>query len=98
MYVVRDVFRCKPGHAKSIAERFNKMLPIVTKMKGVQSGRVLVDSVASYWTVVLEIDVESLAAYESEMTQYGSSKEAQEIMKGYMDEVQEGRREIFRVA
>lgn len=98
MYVVRDVFRCKPGHAKSIADRFKKMIPIVTKMKGVQSGRVLVDSIASYWTVVLEIEVESLAAYESEMTQYGSSNEAQEIMKGYMDEVQEGRREIFRVA
>lgn len=97
MYVVRDVFRCKPGHSKSVADRFKKSFPLMQKMKGFVSARVLVDSVASYWTVVLEMEVDSLSDFERQMTEYSASPEFREAMKGYMDEVDGGHREIFKI-
>lgn len=54
MYVVRDVFRGKPGHSKSVAERFKQSFPLMKKMKGFVSARVLIDYVASYWTWCLK--------------------------------------------
>lgn len=97
MYVVRDVFRCKPGHSKPVAERFKKSFPLMQKMKGFVSARVLVDYVTSYWTVVLEIEVQSLADFERQMDEYSASPEFREAMKGYMDEVDGGHREIFKI-
>jgi tRNA-dihydrouridine synthase len=58
---------------------------------------VLVDYVTSYWTVVMEIEVESLAEFEKQMTEYSASQEFRDLMKGYMDEVDGGHREIFKV-
>jgi heme-degrading monooxygenase HmoA len=97
MYVVRDIFRCKPGHSKSVAERFKKSFPLMQKMKGFVSARVLIDYVTSYWTVVLEIEVESLGDFERQMNEYSASPEFREAMKGYMDEVDGGHREIFKI-
>ena len=98
MYVVRDVFRCKPGHSKSVVEKFKKTLPLMQKMKGYISARVLIDYVTSYWTVVLEVEVESLGDFERQMNEYSASLEFREVMKGYMEEVDGGHREIFRIA
>jgi heme-degrading monooxygenase HmoA len=97
MYVVRDVFRCKPGHSKSVADRFKKSFPLMQKMKGFVSARVLVDYVANYWTVVLEMEVESLGDFERQMTEYSASPEFREAMKGYMDEVDGGSREVYKI-
>jgi heme-degrading monooxygenase HmoA len=98
MYVVRDVFRCKPGHSKSLAERFKKSQHLAQKLKGFVSARVLIDYVASYWTVVLEFEVKSLEDFEMQMNEYSASPEFREAMKGYMDEVDGGHREIFKIA
>ena len=97
MYLVRDVFRCKPGHSKAMSDRFKNTLPLMKKMKGFVSARVLVDYVASYWTVVLEAEVENLADFERQMAEYSASPEFREAMKGYMDEVDGGHREIFKI-
>jgi hypothetical protein len=97
MYVIRDVFRCKPGHSKSVAEKFKNAVALEKKKKGSSSGRVLVDFIADYWTVVFETQVETLAQFEQEMAEYASSSEMRDVMKGYMDEVEGGHREIFRV-
>ncbi len=67
------------------------------KMKGFKGARILVDYVADYWTVVLETEIESLGDLEAQMNEYGSSKELQESMKGYMEEVEGGHREVFRI-
>lgn len=48
MYLVRDVFRCKPGQSNTVAEKFKKGLPMMEKMSGFESGRILVDFVANY--------------------------------------------------
>ncbi len=93
MYLVRDVFRCKPGKAGAVAEKFKQ----VNALMGPRSSRVLVDAVATYWTVVLEAEVEDLAAFEQEMRAYRDTPGVQEAMAGYMDLVDGGHREIFRV-
>ena len=97
MYVIRDVFRCKPGQAKELAARFKRVIPILERDDGFRRTRVMVDAVADYWTVVIEGDVESLAEFEQHLTQFGARPEVREIMSGYMDLVEGGHREIWRV-
>ena len=96
MYLIRDVFRCKPGKAKDLVAIFKNARPHMERM-GVSGARVMTDSVSTYWTVVLELEVESMAAYEEILSGRQASPELGEIMKGYMDCVSGGHREIFKV-
>ena len=98
MYVVRDVFQCKPGKAKDIVEKFRKAFDSMKNDDGFRSPRILVDAVAGYWTVVLETEVDSLAQFELHMQSYASQPEVRAAMDGYMDLVNGGHREIFRIA
>ena len=97
MYVVRDVFRCKPGKAKDLASRFKRLLPSLEKEDRFRNGKVMVDAVADYWTVVLEAEIESLDLFEKHMNEFSQRPEVQEVMAGYMDLVEGGHRELFRV-
>lgn len=97
MFLVRDVFKCKPGQAKNIIERFQKSMALLEGTEGFNSFRILVDYVASYWTVVLESEVEDLAQFDRHMREWGDRKDVQEVMRGYMDSVESGYREIFRI-
>lgn len=92
MYIVRDVFTAKPGKANALAEKFTAAKPHF-QGEGISVGKIMVDSVASYWTVVLEMEVEDLDAYFN----LAENPSAREAMEGYMEFVQEGYREIFRV-
>lgn len=98
MFVVRDVFRCKPGKAKELVEKFKRTIGTMERDDRFTNVRIMVDAVADYWTVVLESDVASLADFEQHMSEYGTRPEVREAMAGYMDLVIEGRREIFRLA
>lgn len=93
MFVIRNVFKCKPGQAKNLIERFQESMAL---MEGVKY-RVLVDYVANFWTVVLEIETEDIMGYEQQLNEYGSRADVQEAMSGYMDLVESGYREIFRI-
>jgi len=97
MYVVRDVFRCKPGKSRQAAEIFKLALPLMQKKGGMRNGRILLDMVADYWTVVLEAEVENLAEFEREFELYGKSEEMKKAVQGYLDCVEGGRREILRI-
>jgi quinol monooxygenase YgiN len=97
MYRVRDIFQCKPGKAKELADRFKKTIPSMESEDSFLNCRVLVDAVASYWTVVLEAEFQSLADFERHMAEYSSRADVREAMAGYMDLVEGGRREIFKI-
>jgi hypothetical protein len=97
MYVIRDIFRCKPGQAKELAERLKRTIPVMARDDRFLNARVMVDAVADYWTVVLEADCESLADFERHMREYGTRPEVREAMAGYMELVEGGRREIWRL-
>jgi len=97
MYVIRDSFTCKPGMSRKLAEMFKATASSMEQLDGFRNARVMVDAVAGYWSVVLEYDVESLEQFEREMAAFGSRPEIRKSMEGYMDLVQGGKREIFRI-
>jgi hypothetical protein len=69
---------------------------------GMPSMRIMTDFAAErYWTLVAEMEVESLEAFEAMMKDpHGSEadlKEYEKIMDGYHDLVDHGKREIYRI-
>lgn len=98
MRVVRNVFKCKPGKAKELIEKSKKANELMRNAGAIIRERVLVDEVATFWTVVIETEVEDMAKFEEMMKEYGSREDVQQAMAGYMDLVDGGYREIFRVA
>jgi hypothetical protein len=94
MFIVRNVFRCKPGQAKNVIDKFKAALPI---MQQIAKHRILVDQVASFWTVVIETETEDLSEFEKILQDRSQAKEVQNAMSGYMDYVDSGYREIYRV-
>jgi uncharacterized protein (DUF427 family) len=56
----------------------------------------MTDVVSNYWTVVLEGEVENLAAFENHRG-FTSQEKVKEIMASYMDLVGGGKREIFQI-
>lgn len=98
MFVVRNVFKCKPGKAKTLIEKVKKVNDLMVAAGAVNNQRVLVDEVASFWTVVIENEVDDMTKFAESMQQYGSREDVQEAMSGYMDLVDSGYREIFKIA
>lgn len=97
MLLIREIFHCKPGKVRPMVEKFLAMAKLGEK-KGWGKMRVMTDvSAERYWTVVAEMEVQSLEAWMS-MGQGGDDeKEFEAIMKGYHDLVDQGRREIYTI-
>jgi hypothetical protein len=101
MYLVRDIMYCKPGKVRPMVEKFTAMSKLSERM-GMPKMRIMTDMVAErYWTVVSEMEVPNLKAFEDMMANpQGSAedmKEFENIMKGYHDLVDHGKREIYKV-
>jgi hypothetical protein len=96
MYLVRDIFNAKPGKAKDLVAKFKALAPYMTEM-GMKGMRVMTDAVTDYWTVVAESEVDSLDAYFDMGQRERGDARIGEIMQGYMDLVEGGRREVFRI-
>jgi hypothetical protein len=56
----------------------------------------MTDVVSNYWTVIQEIEIESLVVWEK-MSGFTSKPEVLEILKDYMILVEGGHREIFKI-
>jgi hypothetical protein len=95
--LIRDIMYCKPGKVRPMVEKFLKIAKL-GESKGMGKMRVLTDvSAERYWTVVAEMEVPSLEAFMA-MTQGGEDMKAfEDIMKGYHDLVDHGRREIYTI-
>lgn len=103
MLLVREIMHCKPGKVKPLVEKFVAMSALMEKA-GQGKMRVMTDLVGErYWTIVGEFEVESLDAFEKMMSGQDnqmdeeSMKEMEELMKGYHDLVDHGRREIYKL-
>jgi hypothetical protein len=97
MYVIRNVFKCKPGKSRALIEKFQAAHGLMKKDIHLED-RILVDEVAGFWTVVVEVNVENIAEFEDRMKERGTRDDVQQAMAGYMDLVDGGYREVFRVA
>ena len=97
MFLVRDIMFCKPGQVRPMVQKF-LALDNLGRQIGFGAMRVMTDvSAERYWTVVAEIEVESLEKFTEMMKKSMEMKEFQEAMKGYHDLVVEGRREIYTI-
>lgn len=100
MYLVREIFYCKPGKVRPMVEKMLAM-NAVSKRMGMPAMKIMTDmSAERYWTIVGEMEVESLQAFENMMSAPASEadqKEFEKAMAGYHDLVDSGRREIYKI-
>jgi hypothetical protein len=101
MYLVREIMYCKPGKVRPMVEKFVAMSKLGEKMN-MPPMRVMTDfSAERYWTIVAEMEVPDLQAFEQMMANPEGSaedlKKFEEIMKGYHDLVDWGKREIYKI-
>jgi hypothetical protein len=97
MLLIRDIMYCKPGKVRPMIEKYKEMAKLSEKM-GIGKMRVLTDlSAERFWTIVSEFEVPSFEAFMSMGQDTEEMKKFEEIMKGYHDFVDHGRREIYTV-
>ena len=101
MLLIREIMYCKPGKVRPMVEKFVAMSKLNEKL-GLGKMRVMTDFCAEqYWTIVSEFEVASMQAFEAMMQGEGippeAAKEFDNLMKGYHDLVESGRREIFKL-
>lgn len=101
MFLIRDIMYCKPGKVRPMVEKFVAMSKLGERL-GMPRMRVMTDFCAErYWTLVSEMEVSDLQAFEEMMASpQGSAedmKQFEEIMKGYHDLVDYGKREIYKL-
>jgi hypothetical protein len=103
VYLVREVMYCKPGQVRPLVEKFLAMSKLNEKA-GMPRMRIMTDFCAEqYWTLVAEMEVPTLDAFEKMMspTPQGPAadamKEMEKVMKGYHDLVTRGKREIYKI-
>jgi len=101
MYLIREVMYCKPGKVRPMVEKFLAMSKLGERV-GMPPMRIMTDFAAErYWTLVAEMEVESLEAFEAMMSSPQGSeedmKEFEKIMAGYHDLVDHGKREVYKI-
>jgi hypothetical protein len=102
MLLIREVMHCKPGKVRGVVEKFTAMSKLMEK-NGMGKVRVMTDIAADrYWTCVAEFEMENLDQFEKMISGFGQTrnedmKQMEEIMKGYHDLVDVGRREIYKL-
>jgi len=97
MLLIREVMYCKPGKVRPMVEKFQSMAKL-GEGKGMPKMRILTDvSAERYWTVVAEMEVPSIQAFMEMDQNMAGIEEIGEIMKGYHDLIDYGRREIYTI-
>ena len=97
MLLIRDIMYCKPGKVRPMIDKYRAMAKLSEK-KGMPKMKVMTDvSAERYWTIVSEMEVKSMEEFMSMGESGEDMKEFEEIMKGYHDLVDYGRREIYKI-
>jgi hypothetical protein len=101
MYLIREIMYCKPGKVRPMVDKFKAMSRLNEKFR-MPRMRIMTDFCAEqYWTIVAEMEVSSLEEFEKMMSAPPGSeedmKQFEEIMKGYHDLVDHGKREIYKI-
>jgi hypothetical protein len=99
MTVIRNVFRLKFGKAREAVPLFKEGIAIQKRVgAGIDfSTRLLTDVTGPFYTVVLEITVPNLSAFEAHAPQLMGDKDWQANYQKIAPLVESGYREIFSV-
>lgn len=98
MILVRNVFRLKFGMAKEAVAHMKEGIKTIARLMPSTSPRVLTDLVTDFYTVVLEMTFDSLAAYEENSKAAMGEKDWQEWYQKFVPCVDSGHREVFTIA
>lgn len=101
MYLIRELMYCKPGKVRPMVEKFVAMNKLSERV-GMPKMRIMTDFCAErYWTIVAEMEVTDINSFEQMNSNPSGSpedlKEFENIMKGYHDLVDYGKREIYKI-
>lgn len=98
MFIIREVMHCKPGKVRQMVEKFGAISTVLTGL-GHPPMRLLTDVTGEpFWTVVAEVTVEKIDDFFAIEQQLMSDATLRAAMADYHDLVDNGRREIYRVA
>ena len=97
MIVIRNVFRLKFGKAREGVALLKEGVAIQKRLGASFAPRILTDLVGPFYTVVLEISVPSLGAFEIEAPRYMADKDFQANYQKLTPLVESGYREIFTI-
>jgi hypothetical protein len=97
MFMVREVMSCKPGKVGELVKKFKQLGAVMQAMK-LEPFRIYTDVAgASFWTLILERDYDSLDDISAVESRVMSDERAQSVMSGYHDLVVKGSREIYKI-
>ena len=101
MLLIREIMYCKPGKVRPMVDKFIAMDKMGHKA-GMPKMKVMTDfSAERFWTVIAEMEVESLDEFSLMMQGAGkysaAMKDMEPLMQGYHDLVDHGRREIYKI-
>jgi hypothetical protein len=99
MILIRNVFQLKFGKAKEAVALMKEGVAIQKKaLAGVEfSSRVLTDVTGPFYTLVLELTVPNLAAFESYAPRLFGDKDWQANYQKVAPLVESGHREVFNI-
>ena len=99
MIVIRNVFRLKFGKAREAIALFKEGMAIQKKLVAGRdvSSRLLTDVTGPFYTVVLELTVPNLAAFEGEAPRLMGDKDWQANYQKIAPLVESGYREVFNL-
>ena len=96
MIQVLEVFQLQFGRAREAIALTQQMMEISERNGGTPT-KVLTDLTGEYYTLVLESEYESLAAFEEALQRELSSPEFKELYPRFAALAQGGRREVYRI-
>ena len=97
MVVIRNVFRLKFGKAKEAVALVREGVALQKRAGANFSQRVLTDLTGPFYTVVLELTVPNLSAFETEAPRFMADKDFQANYQKLVPLVESGHREIFTI-
>jgi len=92
MILIRETFVAHPGSAGKIA----KMFVAAIKKYGWKNMRILTDKISDMHHVMMETEVESLAAWEDMMKNMNDAEMAEDF-KDFNSMTVSGKREVFQI-
>jgi hypothetical protein len=96
MILIRDVFRLKFGKAKEARALWQEGMKL-TRKYGYGPQRLLSDLTGPYYTLVMESEVESLAAWEANFGKTMGAADWEAWYHRFSPLVESGYREIFTI-
>jgi hypothetical protein len=97
MIVVRNVFQLKYGKAREALAVMKEGVAIHKRLATEGSPRLLTDVTGRHYTLVLEMTLPSLAAFEAMVPRVFGDKEFQANSQKMVPLVESGHREIFTI-